>query len=77
MDNEASVLGHPPVIPLLIDNESIVTEVKFDVVSPLNQQCVHQSSSASTTEANAAAAAAQAAFPQLIYGAKFSGKLLT
>ncbi|EED16214.1 vanillin dehydrogenase, putative [Talaromyces stipitatus ATCC 10500] len=64
MENGASVLGHVPVIPLLIDNESIVTDVKFDVVSPLNNQCCYQSSSASVAEANAAAQAAQAAFSQ-------------
>ena len=64
MENGASVLGHPLVIPLLIGNESIVADTKFDVVSPLTQQCCHQSSSASIVEANAAAAAAQAAFPR-------------
>lgn len=59
-----SVLGRPFVIPLLINNESIATETKFDVISPLNQQCCHQSSAASAAEAGAAAAAAHAAFPQ-------------
>lgn len=64
MENGASVLGHPSVIPLLIDNESLVTDTKFDVISPLTHQCCHQSSSASIVEVNAAAAAAQAAFLQ-------------
>lgn len=64
MENGASILGDIPVVPLLIGNESIVTDVKFDVVSPLTNKSCHQSSSASAADANAAAQAAQAAFLQ-------------
>ena len=64
MENGSSILGHPSVIPLLIGNESIVTDTKFDIVSPLTQKFCHESSSTSIEDANSAAAAAQAAFPQ-------------
>lgn len=55
--------GNPAVIPLIINNEDVVTEIKFDVNNPVSGQRVHQSSGASVNDAKRAVDAAQAAFP--------------
>lgn len=55
--------GNPAVIPLIINNEDVVTETRFDVRNPASGQLLHQSSSASVDDAKRAVDAAQAAFP--------------
>lgn len=51
------------VIPLIINNESIVTENVFDIHAPATGQVLHQCAAASVDHANRAVAAAKAAFP--------------
>ena len=55
--------GDKAVLPLIINNESIVTDAKFDVTSPATGDIVYQCSSASVDDANRAVEAAKAAFP--------------
>ena len=50
-------------VPLLINGKGITTETTFKVISPLTNQLIWSSSSASVSDAAAAAEAAQAAFP--------------
>lgn len=56
-------MAAPAVVPLIINNEYIETETKFDVISPVSSKVLHRCSAASVEDANRAAAAAQAAFP--------------
>ncbi|KAF7116753.1 hypothetical protein CNMCM5793_005310 [Aspergillus hiratsukae] len=55
--------GGSSVIPLVINNESVVTENVFDVHAPATGEVLHQCSAASVDDANRAVAAAKAAFP--------------
>ncbi|CAK7221828.1 hypothetical protein SCUCBS95973_004632 [Sporothrix curviconia] len=50
-------------VPLLINNEDVVTETQFDVCSPATGQTLHCGSSASLGHVDRAVAAARAAFP--------------
>lgn len=50
-------------IPLIINNESVVTDIRFDVRSPSTGNVIGSCSSASVNEVNKAVAAAKAAFP--------------
>lgn len=56
-------MAAPAVIPLIINNENVETETKFDVTSPVSGKVVHRASAASVDDANRAADAAQAAYP--------------
>ncbi|KAB8232261.1 hypothetical protein ETB97_001748 [Aspergillus alliaceus] len=51
------------IIPLIVNNESVVTETIFDVHNPATGQVVDRCASASVDDANRAVAAAKAAFP--------------
>ncbi|KAE8349913.1 Aldehyde/histidinol dehydrogenase [Aspergillus coremiiformis] len=51
------------IIPLIINNESVVTETVFDVHNPATGEVVDRCTSASVDNANRAVAAAKAAFP--------------
>lgn len=51
------------VTPLIINNESVVGDIKFDVTNPANGEHLDQCAGASVNDANRAVAAAQAAFP--------------
>lgn len=53
----------PAVIPLLINNESIVTDKTFPVHNPSTNTLISQCVSATVDDAHRAAAAASAAFP--------------
>jgi acyl-CoA reductase-like NAD-dependent aldehyde dehydrogenase len=55
--------GGSSVIPLIINNESVVTENVFDVHAPATGEVLHQCAAASVDDANRAVAAAKAAFP--------------
>lgn len=50
-------------IPLIINNESIVTNTKFEVRAPATGEVISLCASASVDDANRAVAAAKAAFP--------------
>lgn len=50
-------------VPLLIDDDAVVTDTQFDVSSPASNLILHRCSSASPNHADRAVAAAQAAFP--------------
>ncbi|KAF4216064.1 hypothetical protein CNMCM8980_009240 [Aspergillus fumigatiaffinis] len=51
------------VIPLIINNESVVTDNVFDIHAPATGEVLHQCAAASVDHANRAVAAAKAAFP--------------
>ncbi|KAL3258025.1 hypothetical protein ABHI18_006383 [Aspergillus niger] len=55
--------GNTAVIPLLINNESSVTETIFDVTSPSTGEVIDRCAGATVDDANRAVAAAKAAFP--------------
>ncbi|RJE20728.1 Dehydrogenase [Aspergillus sclerotialis] len=55
--------GAKAVLPLIINNESVVNDIKFDVTSPTTGDIIYQCAGASADDANRAAAAAKAAFP--------------
>ena len=51
-------------IPLWRDGQQVTTDKTFDVVSPLTDKVLYQSSAASADDALAAVAAAEKAFPE-------------
>lgn len=51
------------IVPLIINNESVVTDTIFDVHNPAKGEVVDRCASASVDDAARAAAAAKAAFP--------------
>lgn len=51
------------MIPLIINNESVVTETIFDVHNPATGEVIDRCASASIDDVNRAVAAAKAAFP--------------
>ena len=51
-------------IPLWRDGQQVTTSKTFDVVSPLTDKVLYQSSAASADDALAAVAAAEKAFPE-------------
>ncbi|KAL4881263.1 Aldehyde/histidinol dehydrogenase [Aspergillus karnatakaensis] len=55
--------GDNAVLPLIINNESVVTENTFEVHNPATGELVHYCAGASVEEATRAVAAAKAAFP--------------
>lgn len=55
--------GAKAVLPLIINNESVVNDIKFDVTGPATGDIIYQCAGASADDANRAAAAAKAAFP--------------
>lgn len=55
--------GEKAVLPLIINNESVVGDIKFDVTNPATGELSGRCASASVDDANRAVAAAQAAFP--------------
>ncbi|PYH43279.1 aldehyde dehydrogenase [Aspergillus saccharolyticus JOP 1030-1] len=55
--------GQPAIIPLIVNNESIVTDVAFDVKNPTTGEVIERCAGASVDDANRAVAAAKAAFP--------------
>lgn len=55
--------GEKAVLPLIINNESVVGDVKFDVTNPATGELSGRCASASVDDANRAVAAAKAAFP--------------
>jgi acyl-CoA reductase-like NAD-dependent aldehyde dehydrogenase len=55
--------GIQGVIPLIINNESVVTDTIFDVYNPATGKVVDRCASASVDDANRAVVAAKAAFP--------------
>ncbi|EAW08366.1 aldehyde dehydrogenase [Aspergillus clavatus NRRL 1] len=59
--NEAA--GEHAVIPLIINNDSVVTENLLDVYGPAEGEFLYRSAAASVDDANRAVAAAKAAFP--------------
>lgn len=56
-------IGPKPVTPLLINNESIVTDIKFEVRAPATGELSSHCAGASVDDANRAIDAAKAAFP--------------
>lgn len=55
--------GQKAVIPLIINNESVVNDIIFDVTSPATGELSGHCAGASVDDANRAVAAAKAAFP--------------
>ncbi|KAL4929485.1 aldehyde dehydrogenase [Aspergillus undulatus] len=55
--------GGKAVLPLIINNESIVTDNVFDVHNPATGEVLYQCAGATVDDANRAAVAAKAAFP--------------
>ncbi|PWY72370.1 aldehyde dehydrogenase [Aspergillus heteromorphus CBS 117.55] len=55
--------GNHAVIPLIINNESVVTDTIFDVTSPTTGEVIDRCAGATVDHANRAVAAAKAAFP--------------
>ena len=51
------------IVPLLINNESIVTDTVFDVYNPATGQVAHRCAGASVDDARRAVESAKAAFP--------------
>lgn len=51
------------VLPLIINNESVVKDTKFDVTNPATGEVIRRCAGASADDANSAVAAAKAAFP--------------
>ena len=51
------------VIPLIINNESVVADTIFDVTSPATGEVIDRCAGATVDDANRAVAAAKAAFP--------------
>lgn len=49
-------------VPLIIDNQDLISQVTFDVINPTNGLVQHKSSSSSVSEATLAAESAQRAF---------------
>lgn len=52
----------PALIPLIINNASVETAIKFDITNPRSGQVIYRCSGASVEEANHAVEAAQTAF---------------
>ncbi|PYI36445.1 vanillin dehydrogenase [Aspergillus indologenus CBS 114.80] len=55
--------GLPAIIPLIVNNESVITDVAFDVKNPTTGEVIDRCAGASVDDANRAVAAAKAAFP--------------
>lgn len=55
--------GETATIPLIIDNESVITDTLFEVHSPVTGKLISRCAGASVDDANRAVAAAKAAFP--------------
>lgn len=55
--------GEKEILPLIINNESVVKDTQFDVTNPATSEVLHRSTGASVDDANRAVAAAKAAFP--------------
>ncbi|KAF4624216.1 hypothetical protein G7Y89_g13956 [Cudoniella acicularis] len=64
MAQKVSNFADPSVIPLIINNDAVITSTKFNIISPTTGKVLYQSSSASVQEVNQAVAAAETAFPQ-------------
>lgn len=59
----SSTNGGKPVLPLIINNESVVTDNVFEVHDPSTGETINHCAGASIDDANRAVAAAKAAFP--------------
>lgn len=55
--------GEKAVLPLIINNESVVKDTKFDVTNPATGKVICRCAGASVDDANRAVDAAKAAFP--------------
>ncbi|KAH8691277.1 Aldehyde/histidinol dehydrogenase [Talaromyces proteolyticus] len=60
-DNDEYPARHG-LVPLIVNNNEVVTEITFEVISPLNNKAIYRSSAASAGEAIGAVDAAHAAF---------------
>ena len=58
-----AVNGGHAAIPLLINNESVVKDTRFDLTNPATGELISQCAGATVEDANNAVAAAKAAFP--------------